>query len=784
MQTRTRRSSITAQSRRKAVTPSPLSQSTSAVHLHNLAAGAHIPRKLSKRRTPALGNIFGQQLERNAVSLPVIERTALSDQLSSVLPKRLSVADPHSHQNGTTSKREKRGSVLGRLVKKFSILRKPAVDLQRGDRDDNHTTTDIDQQRLALREQFILDKDQPDTTRRIPPPSLADPPPVKDNENMQEADRSSSVSLETPFSIGRLTVTNPDVPGSMDNTPAQSILPLVPEKPVAKERSRPGPQAASGSGPADSDPPISVSGPRRTSISSANMSLETQPPVVPDKAPLAPPLTISGGKEKGSSEASAMALSIGSPRPPSADVLSHVLPQKTKAVPTNAVRSYPHTNPSSKGDIQPERVKTTTSSVIDVPKTSSARLTDPPNERPLPDPEPAPSPSIPFPALEATHSQIPPANSFASCDYSPLSASSILANPPTPYNNNMSIPPSPEPLPPPLPPTICQDRKHSSREPSPTSQTVRQTETFKLVRSSSSHVYASGETIVAGGQQWEVVESLENKSKGRASTKSNDRESGSRREQRREGRHATGEGNADVEERTQVRGHRSYRSSPGEHIPQKTSTPVVDSSNERSGTSKSVRKKEEGSRSSGRKKSPSNTDMNKPQPVPPPNLNAPPARQLERQPSTSARPTSELPSAAEMNALRAKEAWDMERLWKARSVYGNDSHRFNASTTIPLTTTEEKGAHADFHGSSHTAFVVQNPFQSQPSHIYHSMPAIPTSILYSSSTPTSQPSHRASKHSLQSFDRKIASATTRLPTGNPLPEPPRASSYEPAPLSF
>jgi hypothetical protein len=181
--------------------------------------------------------------------------------------------------------------------------------------------------------------------------------------------------------------------------------------------------------------------------------------------------------------------------------------------------------------------------------------------------------------------------------------------------------------------------------------------------------------------------------------------------------------------------------------------------------------------------------VNKPQPPPPPPTpGAPPARQRERQSSTSARPTSELPSAAEMNALRAKEAWDMERLWKARSVYGNDSHEFTAST-VPLTAKYEKGAQAAIHGSSHTAFVVQSPFQSQPSHIYHSMPTIPTPILYSSSIPTSsQPfpssNHQSSEHSLQNFDQKPASTTSHLHLTNPLPKPPRASSYEPAPLSF
>ncbi|KAJ4485916.1 hypothetical protein J3R30DRAFT_3442855 [Lentinula aciculospora] len=54
---RSRRSSITTPARRKTVTPSPLSQSTSAIHLQAPPEKSHLPRKLSKRR--GLSGIFG-----------------------------------------------------------------------------------------------------------------------------------------------------------------------------------------------------------------------------------------------------------------------------------------------------------------------------------------------------------------------------------------------------------------------------------------------------------------------------------------------------------------------------------------------------------------------------------------------------------------------------------------------------------------------------------------------------------------------------------------------------
>ncbi|KAF8224241.1 hypothetical protein L208DRAFT_495016 [Tricholoma matsutake] len=799
LQARTRRSSITtAQSRQKTVIPSPLSQSTSAVHLHDLDVGIHIPRKLNKRRMPTLGNIFAgqaQQSQRTAVSLPVtpVEQTTVLSYppSSSVIPKpkRHSVAliDPPSQNNGMMSKKDKRGSALGRLMKKFSILRKPIADQWRSGRDSDwqsvntgDAATDVAQQCLVTGQQPSAEKDQPDTTKRIPPPSLA---PTKSSEAVPEADRSSSISLETPFSIGRLTIANPDVLGSSDNTPTQGALPLLPDKP---ERCRPSVQTVpDSSGPVDSDfqVPISGSGPRRTSISSSILTSEAQPPVVPEKTLQTSLPPISGSRERGSSEAPATTMSNSSLTPPASDLLLPMPPQKPKVVSTNSIRSYSHVKQSSKGDVQsPEsRSRAPSSSVVDLPLKPGLSPGHNPSDRsaynsPLSHPRStSPSPSVSFPAMEAAHPRYP-------SDYSPLSAVSMLANPPTPCTADMSIPPSPEPLPSPLPPTVSQDRKRSSREPSPPSHMVRQTETFKLVRSSSNNVYASSETIVAGGQQWEVVESS---SKGRTLSKSNDREIGSRRDQRREGRHATDE----AEERHQARNHRSYKSPPDEHTVFNSLTAVLDSSNERPGISRNDRKKEDGGRLSERKRSPNNLDVNKPQPPPPPPTpGAPPARPLERQPSTSARPTSELPSAAEMNALRAKEAWDLERLWKARSVYGNESHEFSAST-VPLTVKDEKGAQAAIHGSSHTAFVVQNPFQTQPSHIYHSMPTTPPPILYpsfipSSSQPSSSSHGQSSKYLLQNFAPKTASPASRPPLTNPLPEPPRASSYEPAQLLF
>lgn len=208
-------------------------------------------------------------------------------------------------------------------------------------------------------------------------------------------------------------------------------------------------------------------------------------------------------------------------------------------------------------------------------------------------------------------------------------------------------------------------------------------------------------------------------------------------------------------------------------------------------TTRSSRKRDEDRRSE-RKVAEQSTipfNVNKPQPIPPPPTPGPPPRPLQRNPSISARPTSELQSAAEMNALRAKEAWEMERLWKARSMYGDGTDALgtnmapvnNTSSKFESTTTQNT-----IHGSSHTAFVVQTPFQSPPSHIYHSMPTAPPPIIYSSpsshfTSPSNHPSQFFTPDHLSS-DQRALSPGSRPPLSNPLPEPPRESSYEPAPL--
>ncbi|KAI0308298.1 hypothetical protein B0F90DRAFT_153421 [Multifurca ochricompacta] len=126
------------------------------------------------------------------------------------------------------------------------------------------------------------------------------------------------------------------------------------------------------------------------------------------------------------------------------------------------------------------------------------------------------------------------------------------------------------------------------------------------------------------------------------------------------------------------------------------------------------------------------------------------------------RPTSELTSAAEMNALRAREVWEMDRLWKGDV----------GSTT---------SVNALGHGSAHTSYKLQQGF-----------PFPAASGVYSSTSPPTQ----TMQTSLYEFPSGVRSypdlatipsigspdSTPSLPSRNPLPAPPRQSTYRPGPI--
>ena len=164
-----------------------------------------------------------------------------------------------------------------------------------------------------------------------------------------------------------------------------------------------------------------------------------------------------------------------------------------------------------------------------------------------------------------------------------------------------------------------------------------------------------------------------------------------------------------------------------------------------------------------------------------------PERRLSQ--SQGPRPTSELTPAADMNALRAREVWEMDRLWKGRSVaYGLEGPQvvYTQSIGDVASTTSINGLG---HGSTHTSYKLQQGFPF-PTGV-HSPPS-------SSSLRPPQPQHfsHTMQGSLYDFPSGVRSypdlanipsigspdSTPSTPSRNPLPAPPRQSTYRPGPL--
>ncbi|KAJ7161335.1 hypothetical protein C8R43DRAFT_992478 [Mycena crocata] len=747
---RSRTSSMaTAQNRRKTVTPSPLSQSTSAVHLQVPDGGAHIPRKLSKRRTVG---IFGRHTA-SAPTSPVEEPNLRGPSPAQLSPSR---PGPPSSFISITSKKDRRSSILGRLAKRFSITRKPAMEVVRQPSPEKHQSSPAKRQSSPEKPQ------SPDPIRRVPPPLAYDESsfvhiPPQPEVSKVEDDRASSISIEAEaYTMGRLTVANPD-PGSVESTPVQREMSLSPDEgreQVAEHERNATNETVS------SDPHMMIE--RTQSPESFIRDSRSPEPVASPSIPVLDPATPRSASPP--------------PPPPEKPTTADVRSKRSSSGTRTSVIDRSSSPPST-------GMQVASASRVQSP-TASHRFS---LEKPQPPPPSPPSPKLPAVPFPSHFGRTPPPSRDLpseppqmTADISPMSTSSILVNPPTPYTKDSLMPDEHEPAPPPVP------SKRSSRDPSPSqvAVTARETETFRLIRSSSGNVYASSETIRAAGEQWEVVES---KSKGK--NRSQDRESENRKEARRQAR---AEREADAERKG--RSERSKRRSADEGASTSQTFPRTDSTDrhhrspipetmiapqEEPKASRHKRDEERDRKSERRLVDPK---LNKPQPPAP--APAPSGRPLVRNPSKSARPISEVPTAADMNTMRAREAWDMDRLWKARSMSGMEP---NGVAVAPLAAAPAPNGKNAAHGSSHTAFMVSTPFQqSSSSQIYHSMPPAPPPVVYPAAyLPQNGYSntHRASPTS-DSASSNSNPISLRGPLANPLPEPPRESPYEPAPLSL
>ncbi|KAH9081558.1 hypothetical protein EDB83DRAFT_2333473 [Lactarius deliciosus] len=644
--------SLGAGSHHKTTTPSPLSQSTSA-------DAPPITRKLTKRRRPFDG-IFGLSPTNppdSASSTP----SSLSPSTHTVtnrLFKRQSIfksastsSIPHTVSNASIEKRQKRGSMLGRFARRFSIMRRVTRGHSRGgsldasndwSRGDTQSIQVTDNASTVTRPASMSNPVSPSEKRqstRVPPPraqttpSPDSSPPLEtpeeeqtqDDVEMRDASRDSMSSLQVPYSIGRLTIANPDFPGSTDTSPVNQSYPLP-----------------AGKTPAQSPTPIIQTGPL------------VEPPSI-----LTPPF-------KGFA---------------SVPLASPSLPMMRVTLVDEGPKS-----PSSSAPI------------------------------PIPRAPPKSDKRTPLSSSSVTASSPP------TVDDSPLSRASIIVNPPTPSvePTRMKNPPANEQ--PKVPPACSRQPKTSN------SVRTRETETFHLVRNpSAGTMQPTGESIIVGGEQWEVV--------GRGTQRSKTKK-----------------------EKDDVR--RSHVE------PDRRASKRQERTVEKSESRKSRTKRGQTAESKD-----------------------------HRRPSQSQgrRPTSELPPAADMNAVRAREVWEMDRLWKGRSMaYGLEGpHVVYAQSIGDVSSTTSVNGIG--HGSTHTSYKLQQGFP---------FPAAATTTttapgIYSSHRRPPPPhTQQQMMPSLYEFPSGVRSypdlanipsigtpeSTPSLPSRNPLPAPPRQSMYRPGPI--
>jgi hypothetical protein len=486
--------------------PSPLSQSTSAVHLHSADQDAPPPvaitRRLTKRRKPFEG-IFGSSSSAptSDTASTTLSIAGSSQTVTSKIFKRQSIFKSASTSSIAASfvpseKRQKHSSLLGRFARRLSIMRRPGHS--RGG--------SLDASNDGSRRQSLQVTDRTSTTTR--PPSLAIPVSPSENpqstrvplpqagttpspdstplgtpedertgvgEQTQDGKRDSMSSLEVSYSIGRLTVANPDAPSSVDDSPVNQSYPLpasrtaqapAPLPPQVKEKPLP--------------PPVPPSSPVFLEIPKFESLSALIPPHNGTTSPAAPKSRATLGEDG----------------------------QKLRSTPPSSL-PVPIPRPVSKSE-------------------KRATASSPPSAKPVPASAPVSSPVRPSTGRVSVSA--PPA-----IDDSPLSRASIIANPPTPYVEPTRIndPPVKEqapassvhqPIPSPvITPIVSSPHATSPRESqtppshelSQTKNQVsranssvrsRETETFHLVRNpSAGAVPSTGQSIVVAGEHWNVV---------------------------------------------------------------------------------------------------------------------------------------------------------------------------------------------------------------------------------------------------------------------------------------
>jgi len=732
MPPRTRRASLSAGiGRHKTVNPSPLSQSTSAVHLQSHHPPTldpntiGVPRRLSKRRKPFQG-LFGDGTQSN----PQSATTPTNDNphtLKKQSSKRSSTSGsrpsftayrPLVRSQTTQEKKEKRGSILGRIVRKLSVIRKSdsiistnRTSFQAGRQSQSHPAEPAD--RKSTRTSTSLPEKNRQSKTTITPSTATEPeipadsPAPRTSVHAAETRSSISVDIEAPMTLGKLTIANPDAP-SAATTPAKTEEPLPANDvdTLSQHTLRPTAETPRSLQP----PPELPRGPTPTSPQRASQIRHSIPQVPVQSDPKPEP-------EKEEDDAP----------PPVPSKSPFFTRLHLASIPAESVFSLPGVIPT-------------------IPTEGSPSVTDSPvDERfephPLPmSPNPPAtnlrrrSPSPPTPTSAPTRAP-PPAYMQGLTNDSPLSRASLYVNPGTPYVASSTV--------------IAQSRtteiikaqpaESSQRPKNSTSSKSRETETFRLVRSSSGPDQDGQHTFLADGAHWEVENTDQKKRDVNGSSRSSRyktpsreasgeerhhskrestdersqrKETAEERHHRRESRRPEGARERDREREREDRKSRREKSSRDSYLrqekeKQRTSqvTPTSSSSSIPARTSVAEAHRRSDYANPTRRSTVSSQQS------------FPREHEHERKASVSSRPTSDVPSTQMLNDVRAREAWEMDRIWKGRSMSinqeGSNVIASPMSTGGDLDRNEDPYHQSTAHGSSRTYFVVKTPLQGQ-----------------------------------------------------------------------
>lgn len=347
------------------------------------------------------------------------------------------------------------------------------------------------------------------------------------------------------------------------------------------------------------------------------------------------------------------------------------------------------------------------------------------------------------------------------------------------------------------------------------------TERFKLIRTPSDNIrMLQGDGIVVGEEQWTLVEassrrdkSTRERERGREKEKDRDGERERGKERSSPDKHSSRPADSKREEKYDTvrsdRSHQATSSRPKDERQRSTITrtgeasthvlrhqrsrslddrkPSVPSADKERKSDRRRRDEQYATLTSDPRSSQSKTTGN-----PRPSLAAP--NGVDRH-STSRRPVSEVHASADM---MAREAWDAERMWKGKSaVYEPEgglvipgippSHYDPRYSGISMNGTAGSFSNVDgMYGSSHTGYVVQSPFHGHVSHqnSFYAIPvAAPPTMVYAAQG-YSPPGPYDYPHAYRSYADSVPfpTADPQAPLQNPLPEPPRHSTYSPEPL--